>query len=105
MSRYLHGDEVKFEYKGYQYKPWDDVEEDNVKRFHYVYFVDEAIGKAVNDCWIPLSPYTTPSFELFKNWIDMGKPTRNDMGGHHAEHHEAYYVKWVTEQLEKELDL
>lgn len=99
MSRYLDGDDVKLEYKGHQYKPWDDVEEDNVKRFHDVYVDGVDIGS------IPLSPYTTPSFELFSRWIDMGKPSRNDMGGNRVKEHTAYYEKWVAEQLEKELDL
>lgn len=101
MSRYLDGTKIIHEYKGFTYQPEDDVEEDNVKRFHEVYFN----GDRISGGWMPLSPYTTPSFELFSRWIDMGRPTRDEMGGNRIVEHTAYYEKWVAEQLEKELEL
>lgn len=99
MSRHYYGDEIIYEYKGFQYMPEDDVEEDNIKRFHHVNFNGQKLT------WMPLSPYSSASKELFEQWVDMGRPTRYDIGGHHKEDHEKYYQKWVLEQLEKELDL
>lgn len=98
---FLYGDTVVYEYKGFKYMPEDDVEEDNVKRFHNVHVNNGRIyGGSV-----PLSPYATMTKELFERWIDMGRPTREEMGGHHPEHHQAYYEKWALEQLEKEFEL
>ena len=101
MSRYKHGDEVVHEYKGFQYKPEDDIEEDNVKRFHDVY-ID---GSRIFGGGIPMSPYSSVCQQTFERWIDMGCPTRSDMGGHQPKHHEEHYQNWVTAELEKELEL
>lgn len=89
-------------YGNYHYRPWEDVEEDNVKIFHDVYFISDVLEEKFD---IPLSPYSHPSFQLFKNWIDMGKPDRKTLGGQQYSDHEKYYEKWVVEQLEKELEL
>lgn len=93
-----------YEYKGYYYNPWKEYEEDNVKIFHDV-SIDTTEGVRIASKSLPLSPYYHAGFTLFKNWIDMGQPSREQLGGHHREDHERYYQKWVSEQLEKELDL
>jgi hypothetical protein len=68
-----YGDEVVYEYKGYKYKPDDDVEEDNVKRFH------DVITPTGERTYIPFSPYSTPSRTSFERWIDLGMPKRGDV--------------------------
>lgn len=57
-----------WEYKGYKYVPQKDYEEDNVKIFHDVITPD---GKRTHIAW---SPYSHPSSEDLKLWIDMGCP-------------------------------
>ena len=60
-------------YKGWKYSY--DVEEydDNRKIFHTV----TKDGKEVSMDW---SPYSKPTDEEFKLWIDLGMPTREDVG-------------------------
>ncbi|CAB4125550.1 hypothetical protein UFOVP53_166 [uncultured Caudovirales phage] len=91
-------------YKNHHYRPWKEVEEDNIKIFHDVVITDDN-GTRIDNTYIPLSPYNHPSLELFKNWIDMGKPSREELGGQQKNDHEKYYQKWITLQLEKEFDL
>ena len=62
------------EYKGYKYNNWQDFEEDNIKTFHDVTTPD---GQEVSMDW---SPYSTPSFEDFCAWIDLGMPKRQGCG-------------------------
>lgn len=90
MSRYIF-DEDQFEYRGYIYCPYDDVEEDNCKRFHNVYVEYDGIRIDIGS--VPLSPYCVLTFNRFKEWIQMGKPTREDMGGYQQEQHDEYYRK------------
>lgn len=33
----MNGTQLQFEYNGYQYRTYDDYEEDNIKTFHYCY--------------------------------------------------------------------
>jgi hypothetical protein len=91
-------------YKNHYYRPWEEVEEDNRKLFHDVDIKDDN-GVIISRTHIPLSPYSHPSLQLFKNWIDMGRPTREQLGGQQHADHEKYYQKWITLQLEKEFDL
>ena len=92
-----------YSYKGYSYCPEEDRMEDNIKVYHNVYVEKDGIRIQSRD--LPLSPYYHPGLDLFKNWIDMGQPTREQLGGQQIADHTAYYEKWVTLQLEKELDL
>jgi hypothetical protein len=62
----------KFEYKGYRYEPWDDYEEDNIKRFHHVITPD---GRTTS---IGLSPYVKLDEDTFQKWIDLGMPKRSN---------------------------
>lgn len=57
-------------YKGYQYMPSKDQEEDVVKIFHTVKKPD---GGTVDIDW---SPYEYIPEEDFKTWIDKGMPKR-----------------------------
>lgn len=100
--RHIHYTEFSiYQYDDYVYSIWDDVEEDNIKRFHEV--TNNVTAESVH---MPLSPYIRIiTAELFKNWIDMGMPTRDQLGGNRIKHHEEYYQKWVQEQMEKEFDL
>jgi len=50
-------------YQNYTYDPHDDVEEDNIKRWHDIINPD---GKTVNGPW---GPYEHPSFNDFKKWV------------------------------------
>ena len=63
---------VVYCYKGFLYRPWDDVEPDNIKTWHSVY--SENPWQEVGD--IPISPYDIASEECFRAWIDSGRPTR-----------------------------
>lgn len=60
-----------YEYKGYAYKPYEDVEpEENIKIFHYV----EKDGKEVASLdWTPYAFLTLDQFRLF---VDAGFPDR-----------------------------
>ena len=62
-------EQVVYSYKGYEYIPEEEVEEDNRKTFHVVRnkFGDDA-------GWLPLSPYSHPSRAFFEAWIDAGLP-------------------------------
>jgi hypothetical protein len=91
-------------YKNHHYRPWEEVEEGNRKIFHDVVITDDS-GVTISSAYIPLSPYSHPGLELFKNWVDMGKPTLDELGGQQYTDHEKYYQKWITLQLEKEFDL
>lgn len=92
--------DVELEYKGYTYGYWDDIEEDNIKRFHEVY---DPEGKRLS---FPMGPYQgTVSRQTFERWIDMGMPTREQLGGHYQEDHDKYYEMWVHRWFEKEIGL
>ena len=97
MSRVYGGD--LFEYRGYIYAPEDDIEEDNIKRFHNIYCEHEGIRCNVGS--VPLSPYSSLNEAQFRRWIDMGKPTRDRMGGHHHEDHERYFRKLFDEAMNR----
>lgn len=60
------------EYGGYRYDPQDDREEDNTKIFHDVY--SAGTGRQVST--MDWSPYSTPTAEEFKLWVELGMPTR-----------------------------
>ena len=94
MSKHADGT-VRYEYKGYTYCPYDDVEEDNLKRYHCVY-LKEPMSDAGS---VPLGPYASLSERMFQRWIDMGKPTREEIGGHQKKDHDDYYHKYIDSIL------
>lgn len=94
---------VIWQYDGYCYLTWDDYEEDNIKTFHEI-FVRDPSGQLVYSESFPMSPYTRQiSFNLFKQWVDMGRPRREDLGGHFESDHIKYYKQWLDDQIEKAL--
>lgn len=97
-------DEILYIYKDFAYSEEIEREEDNSKIFHNVYVMNSN-GKREYLTWFPLSPYSSASKQMFINWVDMGMPTREQLGGQQREDHEKYYQKWITLQLEKELGL
>ena len=61
------------DYKGWTYDSEVEEYDDNRKLFHYA--VKD--GKQVDMDW---SPYNKPTDDEFKLWIDLGMPTRKDVG-------------------------
>lgn len=63
---------IHYTYKGYEYRTEEDVEDDNVKIFHYV-FKD---GKRVDmpKYFYNYSPYSYVSYELFVDAVDRLTP-------------------------------
>ena len=59
-----------YTYKGWTYTPWDDVEEDNIKKWHD--FKHKDGGTVTCD----FSPYRTMTEEDIRLWIDLGMPDR-----------------------------
>ena len=66
----------EWEYKGFKYQPWEDVEPDNRKWFHDVYYD----GKEVDmPGWFRnISPYRQVNEDEFKQAVD-----------------EIYFTNWV----------
>ena len=97
-------------YKGdiYSYEPWEDREDDNIKIFHDVYLIDrdiqgDRIGRTVQRS-MPMSPYSTPSFDEFVMWIECGMPTSKEMGlGGNARKGDIkeYYTKWLDDKIDQ----
>jgi len=52
-----------YSYLGYEYRPWDDVEEDNIKTFHECYKDGQRIKMPCD--FYNHSPYDTMSYEQF----------------------------------------
>ncbi len=93
-------------YKGYSYEPWDDREDDNIKRYHDVYAVTEDGKLKVQSRSIPASPYAFITARTFKMWIDSGHPTLRDMGlsgNCHEEDIISYHNKKWNENADKAL--
>lgn len=86
---------VEYTYKGYMYSEDPDYEEDNVKLMHSVFRGGQYFSH------VPFSPYMYVSRELFCNWVDMGMPSYDDMGGNTREHHRLHHYKWMDSQIDK----
>lgn len=54
----------EFEYNGYVYEFEDDYEDDNIKRFHYIY---DPNGSIVD---VDISPYKHINYEEFKEIVN-----------------------------------
>jgi hypothetical protein len=52
-----------YNYLGYEYRPWDDVEEDNIKTFHECY--KDGVRIKMPREFYNHSPYDIMSFEEF----------------------------------------
>lgn len=55
-------------YKGFEYTPWEDIEDDNIKIMHDVI---TPTGKTISLRW---SPYSTPSQQQFEFLIEQLTP-------------------------------
>lgn len=84
-----------YTYNGVNYFFEKDYEEDNIKIFHFFSTSDIRCGS------FPCSPYSTVHYSSFCRWVDMGMPTREDMGGHMLSDHVKYYNKWLSHQIDK----
>lgn len=93
----MQEDETLISYKGVNYYYEKEYEEDNVKIFHLFSTKDKSWGS------FPYSPYRHVPVSTFKNWVDMGMPTRDQLGGHFEENHVEYYNKWLDNQIDKML--
>ncbi len=67
--------ELRYKYKGFEYRTWDDVEEDNIKTFHYCYRRRAEDGHLI-EVGMPAefynhSPYDLVPVEDFKRYVDM----------------------------------
>ena len=91
----MQKDDIVYSYNGVNYFYEKDYEEDNVKIFHS--FSTDSIK------WgsFPCSPYSHVSYSVFCRWVDMGMPTREQMGGHMMSDHVKYYDKWLNNQIDK----
>lgn len=56
-----------YSYLGYEYRPWDDVEEDNIKTFHECY--KHGMRVKMPREFYNHSPYSTMTFEEFCNHV------------------------------------
>ena len=56
-----------YSYLGYEYRPWDDVEEDNIKTFHECY--KHGMRISMPDAFYNHSPYTLITFEEFVGYV------------------------------------
>jgi len=68
----------KYEHRGYKYEPYEEVEygdegPENVKIWHIVSSPD---GKKISFDW---SPYSVPTFDDFKLWVELGTFDRFDL--------------------------
>ena len=64
----IQSTDLEYEYRGYEYRTYRDVEEDNIKLWHLCY----KDGKEVEmpQAFINHSPYSTWSKEEFAQFID-----------------------------------
>jgi hypothetical protein len=93
----MQSDKFVYSYNGVNYFYEKDYEEDNVKIFHFIK------SDSIRLDSFPLSPYSHATYEIFCRWVDMGMPSREQMGGHHHSDHEKYYIKWLNNQIDKML--
>jgi len=61
-----------FEYKGWRYYPWEDLDPERSHIFHNV--THDSLEE--NNHFMPISSYDVPTEESFKAWIELGMPDR-----------------------------
>jgi hypothetical protein len=59
--------DTMYSYLGYEYRPWDDVEEDNIKTFHECYKDGQRVRMPRE--FYNHSPYSLMTFEEFVGHI------------------------------------
>jgi uncharacterized protein YacL (UPF0231 family) len=60
--------DLRYKYKGFEYRTFDDVEEDNIKTFHYCYKDGKEIKMSYE--FYNTSPYELVAVEDFKKFVD-----------------------------------
>lgn len=87
-----------FKYRGYIYKFEDEIElNENCKRHHECWVEHDNIK--IFSGHVPLSPYDHMTEGLWERWIQAGRPTREQMGGHQPEHIDKYWIKLFDEAI------
>ena len=61
--------ELKYVYNGFEYRIYDDIEEDNIKTFHYCYKDKKEVKMPYE--FYNHSPYSLVPVEEFKRYVDM----------------------------------
>ena len=66
--------DLRYSYKGYEYRTYDDIEEDNIKTFHFC-FRRRAEDGLLIEVGMPrefynTSPYDMVSVDDFKKYVD-----------------------------------
>jgi uncharacterized protein YacL (UPF0231 family) len=56
-----------YSYLGYEYRPWDDVEEDNIKTYHECYKHGQRVDMPHE--FYNHSPYSLMTFEEFVGYV------------------------------------
>ena len=59
--------DAKYSYLGYEYRPWDDVMEDNIKTYHECYKAGQRVD--MPEAFYCHSPYSYVSFEDFVKYV------------------------------------
>jgi len=83
-----------YEYRGYEYRPWIEEEEDNRKTFHHVHLSGDAHIRS-----LPISPYSHPTFEYFQLWVDAGCPYPSNQRVSLDELEDIIFAKLMEEEL------
>ena len=67
--------QLQYTYNGFQYRTWDDVEEDNIKTFHYCYRRRAEDGHLIEVAmpqeFYNTSPYDMVSIDDFMRYVDQ----------------------------------
>ena len=64
----IQGTDLRYEYRGYQYRTYDDVEDDNIKTWHLCYKDGKEVS--LNRAFHNTSPYRLVSREDFERYIE-----------------------------------
>lgn len=64
----IQSTDLEYEYKGYQYRTYRDVEEDNIKTFHLCYKDGKEVS--LSRAFYNTSPYRYVKREDFERYVD-----------------------------------
>lgn len=64
----IQGTRFEYEYKGYEYRTYDDIEEDNIKTFHLCFKDGKEVSLA--RAFYNTSPYRLVAVEDFVQFVD-----------------------------------
>jgi len=66
----IQGTKFEYDYCGYQYRTYDDIEDDNIKTFHLCY-KDGIEVKEISYGFFNTSPYSLVAYDDFRGYIDI----------------------------------